>query len=301
MSYTEIANAARAAAYSESDISPPPVYAEIAIAAPAVYAEAPSEDLVAELAKMKAMMEQMRLDKERLEADAKRKAEEEAAATLRAKQEIEAAVKLQKEKKELDAVFKIFTDSSWGMGKWSDDVWEFAGKMEIQFLRALEAAGETLLLVHLDHPRYGNWDSTKPKHVWSISIILTNRHLYRLQYKSIEKVPTSDEFYSSKLYSFANPLNLAQAKLLSSIMKVPKEDEYCLSEISIWQRVSYSLRDGGTSYFKHYVQGMKNFESVIRLIPGSYKNGSWRQLDGFFGMYFNEATMEVSEVPPPSL
>jgi hypothetical protein len=44
---------------------------------------------------------------------------------------------------------------------------------------------------------------------------------------------------------------------------------------------------------------LKKFESIIRLIPGSYKNGSWRQLDGFFGMYFNETTMEVSEVPPP--
>jgi hypothetical protein len=45
----------------------------------------------------------------------------------------------------------------------------------------------------------------------------------------------------------------------------------------------------------------KKFESVIRLIPGSYKNSDWRQLDGFFGMYFNETTMEVSEMPPPSL
>jgi hypothetical protein len=45
----------------------------------------------------------------------------------------------------------------------------------------------------------------------------------------------------------------------------------------------------------------KKVESIIRLIPGSYKNGDWRQLDGFFGMYFNETTMEVSEMPPPSL
>jgi hypothetical protein len=45
----------------------------------------------------------------------------------------------------------------------------------------------------------------------------------------------------------------------------------------------------------------KKFESVIRLIPGSYKNSDWRQLDGFFGMYFNETTMEVSQVAPPSL
>lgn len=50
-----------------------------------------------------------------------------------------------------------------------------------------------------------------------------------------------------------------------------------------------------------YMDARKKFESVIRLIPGSYKNGDWKQLDGFFGMYFNETTMEVSEIPPPSL
>lgn len=43
----------------------------------------------------------------------------------------------------------------------------------------------------------------------------------------------------------------------------------------------------------------RKFESVIRLIPGSYQNGSWKQLDGFFGMYFNEETLELSDSPPP--
>ncbi len=41
------------------------------------------------------------------------------------------------------------------------------------------------------------------------------------------------------------------------------------------------------------------FESVIRLIPGSYQNGSWRQLGGFFGMYYNDTTSELSTLPPP--
>ena len=40
------------------------------------------------------------------------------------------------------------------------------------------------------------------------------------------------------------------------------------------------------------------FESIIRLIPGSYQNGSWRQLDGFFGMYYNDETRELSVYPP---
>jgi hypothetical protein len=42
------------------------------------------------------------------------------------------------------------------------------------------------------------------------------------------------------------------------------------------------------------------FESVVRLIPGSYRHGAWRQLDGFFGMYYNDVTHELS-VSAPSL
>jgi hypothetical protein len=44
---------------------------------------------------------------------------------------------------------------------------------------------------------------------------------------------------------------------------------------------------------------MRKFETVIRLIPGGYKNGSWRPLDGFFGVYLDEKTMELSELIPP--
>jgi hypothetical protein len=42
----------------------------------------------------------------------------------------------------------------------------------------------------------------------------------------------------------------------------------------------------------------KPFESLIELIPGGYKNGPWRPLNGFFGMYFNEDTYEISPIPP---
>lgn len=43
----------------------------------------------------------------------------------------------------------------------------------------------------------------------------------------------------------------------------------------------------------------RKFESIMRLIPGGYKNGAWRQLDGFWGMYFNDDTLELSATPPP--
>ena len=33
-----------------------------------------------------------------------------------------------------------------------------------------------------------------------------------------------------------------------------------------------------------------SMEKVIRLIPGSYQNGAWKELNGFFGSYYNEDT-----------
>jgi len=45
----------------------------------------------------------------------------------------------------------------------------------------------------------------------------------------------------------------------------------------------------------------RNLESIIRIVPGSYQNGLWKQLDGFFGIYFHELTMELSELPPLKL
>jgi hypothetical protein len=40
------------------------------------------------------------------------------------------------------------------------------------------------------------------------------------------------------------------------------------------------------------------FEEYVRLIPGSYKNGSWRQIGGFYGVYINDYTKKVLTYPP---
>lgn len=41
-----------------------------------------------------------------------------------------------------------------------------------------------------------------------------------------------------------------------------------------------------------------NFETIVRFIPGSYRNGSWRPLAGFFGPYLNEETLEITTIVP---
>jgi len=83
---------------------------------PPAYKEIPGEDLVAELAKMKAMMEQMRLDKERLETEAKRKAEEDAAMEVTRKREQEemlARLRMeQEEARELEETYKRLKETN---------------------------------------------------------------------------------------------------------------------------------------------------------------------------------------------
>jgi hypothetical protein len=305
----------------------PYVFHVISATTPPAYSETPCDDLVAELAKMKAMMEQMRLDKERLEIDAKRyemdakryemevkRKEEEAAMALRMEQEREMAIK---EKKELDAVFSLFHDTPRHHYKESnmDFVWKYAGEEEHTFLKSLEASGETILLATVDRcGRKCDDSNTSEPHVGTLQFILTNCHLYYCSYKWVKTNPASkcrcgregncvglnsETFYATTLYSFTNPLKLVHAKILLSIIAVPERgDKWSWANKSIWERI-YNLNILRLITDASISDSGKKFESIIRLIPGSYKNGNWRQLDGFFGMYFNEETMEVSEVPPP--
>ena len=259
---------------------------------------------------MRLEKEQMRLEKERYEMEAMRR-EEEAAMALRMEQEREMAIK---EKKELDVVFSLFRDLPciYSPDKSNIDyVFENAGEEECKFLRSLEASGEIILCAHLDMSILRCPYNQESEKKGVLTIVLTNYHLYKCTYTKTVKTSTSpcdvctrrnspphkpDDcyslrtgiFYASKLYSFTNPLNLVHAKILSYIMTIQIIEKigYVAPNRSLWDRIPC-------------IDSLKKFESIIRLIPGSYKNGSWRQLDGFFGMYFNETTMELSEVPPP--
>ena len=308
----------------------PPAYHEV----PCEDLAAELAQMKAMMEQMRLEKEQMRLDKERLETEAKRyemevtRKEEEEAAALRMEQEREKAAK---EKKELDAVFSLFRDEL-SMYSRSENgmeyAWKNAGEEESKFLRSLEASGETILLAHLDmnilRCPYSQGSSHK-KGV--LQFVLTNCHVYRCTYTAFVKTNSASTcgvcpitrtetpnahrencnslktgtFYASTVYSFTNPLNLVHAKILSSIMTTSTMNRgFVHANQSLWNRVVGALgsRDDVMRSNVPSSDALKKFETIIRLIPGSYKNGSWRQLDGFFGMYFNETTMELSEVPP---
>ena len=88
------------------------------------------------------------------------------------------------------------------------------------------------------------------------------------------------------MYTFTKPLDLKQSMMMLNLSAAMYN---CKLNGMIF----------GTQRNQGYAMDPKKFESVIRLIPGSYSNGSWKQLDGFFGAYINEETMEIMGGAPP--
>jgi hypothetical protein len=245
---------------------------------PPAYKEVPGEDLIAELAHMKAMMEQMRLEKDRLETEAKRKAEEDAAAAqIRAEKE---------EARELEEIHKRLQESP----EYKAIITNLEENNKL-LVDSIIQRGEVILFLNGEQGggivgmRYGL--RMNGSGLYYLTGAITNKHIYHIQtnYETLE-------VSAGTIYTFDRSLGKKEITLLENLTKVSKNYKNQYSGIGIC--IGFYMTDQSGSYFGK----QKKFESVIRLIPGSYKNGDWRQLDGFFGMYFNETTMEVSEVPP---
>jgi len=138
--------------------------------------------------------------------------------------------------------------------------------------------------------------------------IITNKNVYKVFYRldKIVRHPQTGHVESgllykiSSLYTFESKVSLNDLSLLSSLSSTPKycnQNTYRLSTMRAMV-IGMNTNELDTACF----QARKNFETIIRLIPGSYKNGDWKQLDGFYGVYFNPVTKEVMyDGPPPSL
>lgn len=247
------------------------------IVPPPAYSEAPSDDLAAELAQMKTMMEQMRLEKDRLETEARRKAEEDAAAAqIRAEKE---------EARELAEIHKRLQESP----EYKAIITNLEEKNKL-LLNSIIQQGEVILF--LNGEQGGGIVGMSMHHSggYYLTGAITNKHIYHIQtnYETLE-------VSAGAIYTFDRSLGKKEITLLENLTKVSKNYKGRYGMVGIC--IGFYMTEQPGSYFSK----QKKFESVIRLIPGSYKNGDWRQLDGFFGMYFNETTMEVSEVPPPSI
>jgi hypothetical protein len=171
--------------------------------------------------------------------------------------------------------------------------------VEKRFVKQIQDAGEEVILYtggHTYMERIAKPATGHPARFITLEYIITNRNIYSLRYN---KQTTVIDFHGKvvsglfviPIYTFNEPLNLKQTKMLLLLLG--------------HNRSYYSppFPDGGAVKqlaFRNYTRGdeykvldaRKKFESVIRLIPGSYQNSDWKQLDGFFGLYYNEKTME---------
>jgi hypothetical protein len=99
-------------------------------------------------------------------------------------------------------------------------------------------------------------------------IIITDHNVYYNYHEKEDEIPF---LCLCPLYTFDSPLTIESSKILTY--------KYIYSTL-----------------FKE-----STMEDLIRTIPGSYKNGTWRQLNGFFGLYVNHENETVSVYPTPEL
>ena len=271
--------------------------------APPSYSEH-GEDLVAELAKMKAMMEQMRMEKERMETEAKCKAEEEAVREATRKEE-EAA---EKEANEIKALY---------------------AELHADFMKEWYEKGlSALVRVVLEQRGNGGFDAyytidentrrpivKRNNGLTPEGIQLAENYIQ----DGLKKLPIVTSFIKENILLgckyvhhwissqslYITPKGLFTYNLTTNLW-CPMylfNKQLCAKDIHILRQIEGMIQGiifhGG--WKQGYPMSLSNLEAVIRLIPGSYKNGDWKQLNGIFGMYFNETTMEVTQIPPPSL
>ena len=123
------------------------------------------------------------------------------------------------------------------------------------------------------------------------TFVITSKTLYYIEYPYSEKKGPEEihQYNICPIYSF-DELELTHLKILCQLFRAPRGS----NELIIDLASRYSEQSGFVNQVFY-----KMFESMIRLIPGSYKNGAWKPLDGFFGLYYNETTHEIYNTPPP--
>ena len=98
------------------------------------------------------------------------------------------------------------------------------------------------------------------------------------------------------IYLFHEELTVTQLQILDQLKKLGVEEE--LPMITLFEKQTLTKKGWIQKYRRGNESACRRFESILRLIPGSYQNGPWKQLDGFFGIYYNEITKDLTEIFP---
>lgn len=174
-----------------------------------------------------------------------------------------------KELKEFSYVLHVLFSSSIPLYFNSDDKEQY--KMIQELIQYFLGIGEIVLIL------YPN------------GLILTDRTWYRHTFTiASDSQPLSTVDVPSHLfplYTFDQPLTIETA-----IMLTYKGISEILLSI---QPLFTNDWDGSFSY-----PFSRNLDTFFRLIPGSYKNGTWKQLNGIDGLYMNDVKRECRMYPP---
>jgi hypothetical protein len=185
----------------------------------------------------------------------------------------------QTEKQELDDFYRELyaRDPNLTLDAYKNDTINY--KRSLPFFKHISSLGEKILFIQR---------VTTPQGGQDFGLFLTNQNVYVLNYNiNNEKY----ECYVLSVYTFDKPLNLKQAKMLYNHLNKTLP-------VGIKTNFNQVIGTGGGQMFRIYNEWIsRQFEEVIRVIPGSFQNDDWRQLDGFFGVYYNEKTMEINIFP----
>jgi len=126
--------------------------------------------------------------------------------------------------------------------------------------------------------------------------IITNHHVFRVKW--------NEKLYLCPMYTFRYPLDEKGIRNILQIYKEPVLAPHDPWRTSIMKEMMSRNNDDPLYQLyrdPRFANASKSFEFIIRTIPGSYQNGDWRQLHGFFGMYYRLPHSDLSDCPPMAL
>jgi hypothetical protein len=126
--------------------------------------------------------------------------------------------------------------------------------------------------------------------------IITHKHVFRVKW--------NEKLYLCPMYTFHNPLDEHGIHTILQLYKDPVLAPHEPWRASIMQEMMSRNNDDPLYQLyrdPRFANASKSFEFLIRTIPGSYRNGDWRQLHGFFGMYYRLPHSDLSDCPPMAL
>ena len=138
---------------------------------------------------------------------------------------------------------------------------------------------EVILFYHGDVSTTYNIPQIDTSRYSSISVVFTKKNIYRIVSKYVNR---EWNIFLCPLYTFSNELDVKSLIILKNIKESGSATSFYIADTSINILDPFRV----------------STEKAIRMIPGSYQFGPWKELNGFFGSYFNEETFEISTSPP---